>query len=116
LIRCVFAVGLLQAAALAPLARLCDAPALGAAAPARRDDAARWTPRNMVPARNDVFRRASPELRILRRGFEDAARRARGRSRHARAAAEGLSRSTIPCAASPYAKPIRLATISRSSL
>src|SRR6266446_4719356 len=34
-----FAVGLLQAAALAPLAPLCDTLALGAAAPARRDDA-----------------------------------------------------------------------------
>ena len=34
-----FAVGLLQAAALAPLAPLCDALALGAAVPARRDDA-----------------------------------------------------------------------------
>jgi MFS transporter, PPP family, 3-phenylpropionic acid transporter len=35
-----FAVSLLQAAALAPLAPLCDSLALGAAAPARRDDAA----------------------------------------------------------------------------
>ena len=34
-----FAVGLLQAAALAPLAPLCDTLALGAAAPTRRDDA-----------------------------------------------------------------------------
>jgi MFS transporter, PPP family, 3-phenylpropionic acid transporter len=34
-----FAVSLLQAAALAPLAPLCDSLALGAAAPARRDDA-----------------------------------------------------------------------------
>ena len=34
------AVGLLQAAALAPLAPLCDTLALGAAAPAQRDDAA----------------------------------------------------------------------------
>src|SRR6202030_821861 len=34
-----FAVGLLQAAALAPLAPLCDTLALGAAAPAQRDDA-----------------------------------------------------------------------------
>src|SRR3984893_589587 len=33
-----FAVGLLQAAAVAPLAPLCDTLALGAAAPARRDD------------------------------------------------------------------------------
>ena len=35
-----FAVSLLQAAALAPLAPLCDTLALGAAAPAQRDDAA----------------------------------------------------------------------------
>jgi hypothetical protein len=34
-----FAVSLLQAAALAPLAPLCDTLALGAAVPARRDDA-----------------------------------------------------------------------------
>ena len=35
----------------------------------------------MVPARNEVFRRACRELRILRRGFGDAARRARSRRR-----------------------------------
>src|SRR6266853_1284640 len=35
-----FAVSILQAAALAPLAPLCDTLALGAAVPARRDDAA----------------------------------------------------------------------------